>query len=331
LGDPLVVARITHLIASALVAGTILFVHFVAEPVFRQKSAPPALVAWFGARTASLVWVSLAVALASGTAWLLILAAKIGGQSIADALTTDTASVLLTETTFGLIWQVRLVLAALLTAGLLLRARTPAGARLLGWFAVIVSACLVGSLAFVGHAGATPGSAGTLHAAADCLHAIAAGAWLGGLPALVLFIRPQRSMSNDDDPMIAADAVRRFSTLGIAAVGTLVASGAVNAWFLAGSIDALIQTDYGRLLSAKLALFLAMVCLAAVNRLRLMPRVAADNSSADRDSHAIRAIRRHALIELALGLGVFIIVGILGTIPPGGHVHEPGHDHLHTD
>ena len=48
--------------------------------------------------------------------------------------------------------------------------------------------------ALVGHAGATPGLAGDLHLVSDMLHLLAAGAWLGGLPAFAfLLLRARRS------------------------------------------------------------------------------------------------------------------------------------------
>ena len=64
-------------------------------------------------------------------------------------------------------------------------------------------------------------------------------------------------------------ATRRFSTLGLLSVGTLLATGLVNTWMLAGSLAALLETDYGRLLLPKIALFVAMVAIASINRLRL--------------------------------------------------------------
>ena len=62
-------------------------------------------------------------------------------------------------------------------------------------------------------------------------------------------------------------------------VGALIATGIVNGWILAGSAPALVGTDYGRLLLAKVALFLAMVAVAAINRLRLTPRLTLAASS----------------------------------------------------
>jgi hypothetical protein len=50
-------------------------------------------------------------------------------------------------------------------------------------------------------------------------------------------------------------------------------TGIVNAWILVGSFKALTATEYGHLLMGKTALFAAMLMIAAVNRLRLTPRL----------------------------------------------------------
>ncbi len=106
---------------------------------------------------------------------------------------------------------------------------------------------------------------------------------------------------------------RRFSTLGLASVSALIASGLVNAWYQVGAVPALIGTLYGRLLLVKLALFAAMIVVAVVNRGILAPRVA------DADYDARRALRRNALAEMVLGLGVVVVVGRLGVTVPAAH------------
>src|SRR5262249_23458118 len=134
---------------------------------------------------------------------------------------------------------------------------------------------------------------------------------------------------------LARDATLRFSTLGLISVGALIATGIINGWILAGSVPALIGTDYGRLLLAKVALFLAMVPLAALNRLRLAPR-AVLTVSAPRCEEALVhkpgangapatlcALARNSLLEATLGLPILVIVGALGTTPPGSHVLQP--------
>ena len=104
------------------------------------------------------------------------------------------------------------------------------------------------------------------------LHLIAAAAWVGGLLPLAFMLAATDQASS----LAVARAVSlRFSAYGIVAVGALFFTGAINTWYLAGSIRALTETDYGHLLLIKIALFLVMLGLATVNRLWLTPALAA--------------------------------------------------------
>jgi putative copper resistance protein D len=78
-------------------------------------------------------------------------------------------------------------------------------------------------------------------------------------------------------------------------------------------VPALVGTDYGRVLLAKLALVAAMITLALVNRLRLTPRLYAH------DREALHGLRRNALLEAAAGLLVVTLVGVLGITVPAAH------------
>src|SRR5262249_44170284 len=110
--------------------------------------------------------------------------------------------------------------------------------------------------------------------------------------------------------------------LGVIGVGTLLATGLGNSLFLVGSVDALVDTDYGRLLILKIALFVAMVAIAAVNRLRLVPRLA--------DGDAMRQLQRNSLAEALLGFVVIAVVAMLGMMEPAMHDVMPM-DHMHDD
>jgi len=115
-------------------------------------------------------------------------------------------------------------------------------------------------------------------------------------------------------------AIRRFSILGIASVAILIVSGAVNSWILVGSIHALLVTGYGRLLLLKIAVFVAMVGVASINRFSLTPRLAAAKTVAE--PRAVAALTRNTLIEIALAVAIFAIVGVLGTLHPAIHLVE---------
>ncbi len=101
----------------------------------------------------------------------------------------------------------------------------------------------------------------------------------------------------------------------------MLVTGIVNAWYLAGSLLALVGTDYGRWLLLKIALFGAMVATAAVNRQVLTPRLAVESNALGRPTAliAMLKLRRNSLVEAALGLCVIAIVAWLGTAVPGAH------------
>jgi putative copper resistance protein D len=185
--------------------------------------------------------------------------------------------------------------------------------------AAIFAAALVGSLAWAGHAIGGQGIEAVVHPAADVLHLIAAAAWVGALVPLALLL----SMTGADAPSLAVarTATTRFSTLGIITVATLLVTGLVNSWYLVGSVSALTESRYGYLLLIKLALFLAMVGIAAFNWSQLTPRLVQDADIAAAQK-ARRQLRRNAAIEASLGAMIIGIVAVLGTLPPASHAHH---------
>ena len=135
------------------------------------------------------------------------------------------------------------------------------------------------------------------------------------MPLIALFAA---AGADDMSLAMARTATVRFSILGIVSVGTLTATGIVNTYYLAGSVPALLHTDYGRLLLVKIALFLAMVAVAAVNRFRLTPQLLQQaNIAASRD--ALRKSAPQCRDRVLAGAIVIAIVAALGTMPPAIH------------
>ncbi len=311
--DYLIAARVVHYASTISLAGLFAFLCLVAAPDGSGR---------LRRRLSVLGWASLVLALVSGLGWLLVLAAKLSGQPLDAVLPQGVVTLVLTRTRFGEVWLARFVLATLLALCLFARQRWRA--RVLEWAGLALAGGILGSLAWAGHGGATPGRPGELHLGADILHLLAAGAWLGSLIPLALLLAEARRIGDPDWAALARRAVRRFSVLAAASVAMLFAAGLVNTWFLAGTVPALIGTLYGRLLLAKVAIFATMVTFGAVNLLRMGPRLAP--AAAGRPAlwaAAVGHLRRNALIEAALGLIVLAIVGLLGILPPGLHT-EPG-------
>jgi copper resistance protein D len=316
LADPLLYARAVHFAATVLVAGVILFVVFVAEPAWRG-SRDSAVASKVRTRLAVIAWIGFALALISGTVWLVLTAAAMSDLPAAQVFDDGVLWTVLSQTVFGRDWLVRFALACALAATLpaLLSPRD----RKSLWLettGAILAAAFAGALAWSGHAAGGLGDEAIIHPAADVLHLIAAAVWVGALlPLIVLFAA---AGADDASLAIARTATTRFSILGIVSVGTLLATGIVNTFYLAGSVPALLHTDYGRLLLIKIALFLAMVAIAAVNRFRLTPQLVQQASiAASRD--ALRKLRRNAAVEVLAGAIVIAIVAALGTMPPAIH------------
>jgi putative copper resistance protein D len=314
----LVLARALHFAAAISLAGSLAFAMLVAEPALRASSTPRTGDEVLRRSLSRLAWASLALALLSGLAWLVLEARGMSGLPLAQVFRQGVIVKVAATTRFGHDGLLRFALAVLLALLLAAQDRRgpaePVGA--LGWCALLASAAMLAALAWAGHAGATLGVDGQVHLAADALHLLAAGAWLGALyPLARLFAVAMREAGWTDAARIAT---RRFSHLGIASVATLLITGMVNSWFLVGNIPGLLGTLYGRLLLLKLACFAAMVAIAAINRQRLTPRLLAPGAPLS----VLRALRRNALIETVLGLAIVGLVGALGTTPPALHV-EP--------
>jgi putative copper resistance protein D len=151
---------------------------------------------------------------------------------------------------------------------------------------------------------------------ADALHLLGAGAWLGGLVGLLyLTAASLRPNSPEGARLDAFNAAHRFSAAGYLAVATIVASGLVNSWFLVSPLANLIETEYGRLLLIKVALFAAMVGLAGLNRFWIVPALA-DPALASVSAIGLRRLRVHILLEQCLGLAIILVVAFLGTMEP---------------
>jgi putative copper resistance protein D len=310
----LVCSRALHFGAVLLLFGGLVFALAVVGPA-RRVAQPGAAAA--GERLDRFLraagWWGLGVSLVSGAAWLLLEAALMSGKSVGEATSGAVLWVVLGGTGFGRVWMWRLILATALGALMFARAAAAGGRRPLMLARLALAGGYLGALALVGHAGDGQGSERTLRLAADAVHLLAAGAWLGALPGLaVLFTSASRASSNASIS-VAGRAARRFSILGIASVGALLGSGLLNAWYLVADVPALLGTPYGRLLLAKVALFALMVALAAINRQYLTPRVERG------DAAALRRIARNAGVEIAAGIAIVAMVGALGVAIPAAH------------
>jgi len=306
--EVLIVSRLVQFAAVIVVFGCGAFRLYGlgGDPTPTSANALTVFDAWFW-RVAT---VGATVALLSALSLMLGVAANMAGTA-AGALDPDTISKVMLGTSFGRVWCWHLFFALVLIGACLVPRvswRMPA--------ILVLSLLLLVSLGWVGHAVEGQGAARLVHQINQMVHLLAAGLWLGGLVPLAWLLA--RAQSRGEAWMsVARDVVPRFSQMGYAAVALLAATGAVNALLLVGNAEALVSTPYGRLLSLKILLFLAMVAVALFNRFRLLPRLQREAKA----SATAAALAGSVLYEQGLGFAILMVVSVLGTWPPAIHHH----------
>ncbi len=276
-----------------------------------------------------------AVLLLATTAGELVVRARtMSGAGLGAAIAA--LPVVLARTHFGTIWIARTAVLAVLL--LLLwasaRARPPRA------IALMLAAGVALTTSLTGHAGDWGDVSPTVFV--DWVHALAAGAWVGGLGGLALVGFSERAAW---PPALFAEVARRFSRLAGWCLLGVVLSGAYNAWIQVGAVSALWTTTYGRALGAKLALLLGLVSLGAVNRFAILPRLGPDGRTAR--GIGARLFRRarlalcgrsrvprealparlasHIAREAVLALAILGCTAVLGESPPGRHASRAHH------
>lgn len=242
---------------------------------------------------ARLVLALLAIVAALASAWwALESVAAMAGISLAE-LDQATAEVVLAQTPLGKVmeWRLTALAAVILACFLPFRVlRLPALA--------LAGSVALGSVAWTGHAGA---SEMALHRVADVAHVIAAATWIG---ALAVFVASAFSREGADTAALA-----RFARTGSVVVAVLIVTGLLNTLAIAGWPMAL-EARWFSILAVKLALFAAMLALAAGNRWRIVPALERGEPG------ATARLRRSLLLEFAAGLGVVAAVSLLGVLDP---------------
>jgi copper transport protein len=177
---------------------------------------------------------------------------------------------------------------------------------------------------------ATPGLAG--HAAngmwtwlampLDTLHVTAMAIWLGGLAALAVVV-----LDRDPDARRAAE---RFSPVALTSVIVIVITGVFASWRQVGlTREAFVDTTFGRILLAKVAVFLALIALAAWSRrivrarrpVALSAAVATESAAEPAPDAAptdtdVRHLRWSVLGEVVFGIAVLVLTSMLVNTPP---------------
>ena len=179
---------------------------------------------------------------------------------------------------------------------------------------------------FVSHGAVNPGKFWSV--ASDFVHLVASAAWLGALVMLVPLLRwARRELGESERFLLLATAFDRFSIIAGLSVVAILATGTFNGLAEVPNRQAIVDTTYGRVLLAKLALLAPLLAIAAFNAAFLKPRLAAaahaafgngappasepDPAQRGRLESIRRLLAVTVPIEIALVAAVFAAVAVL--------------------
>ena len=339
------VARFGVFASLALLIGAAAFLILV-WPAGRESKGAARLVwaGWIGAVVTTVVGIALDGAYAAAL-------------PLGDALKPSVISDVL-DTRFGRVWLLRLVLLVLAVPllRLLVNRRPVVEYPLPRWWrpaAVVVGVGLLLTPGLSGHAGT--GDLVPLALIADVAHVGGVSLWLGGLVVLLAVVLRRKHLDE------LRTVVPAYSRLALGAISVIVVSGAFQAWRQLGSLSNLRDTDYGKLLAAKLLAFGVLIITAAfsreiVNRRFRSPRptptpappprvpVTAggpplppdaggdegggdgvdDGDEADEDAWEMRNLRRHVGLEAVIAVVILSIAALLVNAAPAVSANESG-------
>jgi putative copper resistance protein D len=216
------------------------------------------------------------------------------------------------ETDVGLAWVVRIIALVIASLAVMFNHRAPGFSLLIASFA---GAIALASLAWSGHGAMDEGSRRYWHFITDILHLLASGAWFGALVALALMAKIN-DLQTEERIRLLTRAVSRFEWVGAMIVAVITVTGVVNYLFIVGpTLDDILLSTYGILLSIKIALFAGMLVLAALNRFHLGPFL---QRSLREGQYRVAAntLRRSVVVELAAAVLIVGLVAWLGTLSP---------------
>lgn len=240
------IARWAAYLAFALLIGTVCFL---------------ALCWPKGARTPGafkMIATGWAALVAASVAELLLQGVYAGGLPLSRAV-DSTVIRATTSSRFGATIEIRLLLLAIAAPALTIGVQRLGDMSLLkrlsaATVALVFGAGLAATWAATGHA--STGIQVPLSVVSDVVHLTAMAVWIGGLSCLALLV-----LRRTDKPKQASNAVRRFSRIALICVCAMVVSGTYQAWRDVGSLAALTDTDYGRMVLLKILGILGLIAL----------------------------------------------------------------------
>ena len=303
------VVRWLVLLGALTLVGAITFHLLVSRPVLGSHE-DGALIPTLTGYLSRLVIVAVGVFLAASVTQLVVQASVAFESSILAVFGGPVWEVLF-ETEWGRLWLWRVVLGAASAVAVIVAWRRGDNLALATLGAVLGAAALL-AISLTSHAAATVNvrTTATLN---DFVHLIAVAVWVGGLCGLALAVRIiMKAREGSEWRETLSALIRKFSLVAGLSVAVIILTGIYSAWAQVVTVEAL-QVPYGRVLGVKVAVFAALLLVAAANLVWVRPRLR-------RGGTAAVWLKRLVGVEVVLAVIVLLAVGFLTSLEPARQV-----------
>ena len=297
------VLRVLEVLAAIAAAGFVIFRYGI-WGIGRKEQEVPSL---FSKRNERILYLVVFFIFAgSGLMQAVLLTKQLSGPGTGSFWTLWQK--ILTSTLVGAAFWLRPLAAAILLITTLGRwdgGRSAFTVKLIALFGIILLFPLTG------HAyGAVEGAVYTV--ITHILHIGAAAVWVGGLTGILATIHSRNKSGLTYEALHRL--ILRFSALALPSVVVIAGSGVFMALQRLGSWNALLHSEYGRLILAKSMIVLFILLIAAYHRLVLIPRmnVSITNKEQRIPGPFIVGVR----VEIILAVLAIVLAGMLSTTPP---------------
>lgn len=209
------------------------------------------------------------------------------------------------NTSFGMIWEVRMGLTiVLLAVWFLLENKTAVSTKkqllMLG-----LSLVLIGTTTAIGHGAATEQMSAVI---IDYAHNLIASVWIGGVIFFGFILIPAFTKLDESKKEIAALLmIPRFSSVILIALGTIIITGPTLLWLLEDNVTLLSQSYYGWIIIGKITIGTAMIALGGYNQFRIQRHAERSPDTI----HVHQKLKRSLRTEAVLGVILLGLVALL--------------------
>lgn len=228
-------------------------------------------------------------------------------------LQTSAFDVLMTN--FGATWIIRMIITVVLLGIWFVMERKKTSHIKSQIPLLVVSLALIATTTMLSHGAASElGTAIVL----DYVHNFISSVWVGGIIFFGFCLLPVlNSLDSDKKEKMSLVLIPRFSIMFVIAIGIIIITGPILLWFLESNVNSIVESTYGRLIFAKIAIASVMIALGGYHQFKIQKKAEKNISLNSISVH--KKLKRYLKLESALGITLLGVVALLanGTLPAG--------------